>query len=244
MSLSPPNFPKTAVQALTDLLISSGTADERIVELVIRLDDANLNVREFGVYLSLVDGIYGRLTEAGLKRYSQTRAEQLRIHEIRKGSIELVIARSVVQPEDATPLAVLWLCLRYLLTWIELSSETAKIRSEASHDSAYGYGGLYEDRLAKEHRGRLKAGLKQDKALEELDNRKVSRLAALLEELYAVERERLPASARFAQKSVQEVALLVRSPSALQNRYPLRGTPIHYDDPFAPVAHEDWDAAR
>jgi hypothetical protein len=28
------------------------------------------------------------------------------------------------------------------------------------------------------------------------------------------------------------------------DRYPLRGTPVQYTDPFGPVAQEDWDVLR
>lgn len=42
-----------------------------------------------------------------------------------------------------------------------------------------------------------------------------------------------------------EVIVLARSPaSPAEDRYPLRGTPLRYDEPTAPVAPEDWDAAR
>jgi hypothetical protein len=27
-----------------------------------------------------------------------------------------------------------------------------------------------------------------------------------------------------------------------RSRYPLRGTPVHYDQPTEPVAQDDWDA--
>lgn len=32
------------------------------------------------------------------------------------------------------------------------------------------------------------------------------------------------------------------SPVPSQNRYPLRGTPIHYPNPTDPVAEQDWEA--
>jgi hypothetical protein len=32
------------------------------------------------------------------------------------------------------------------------------------------------------------------------------------------------------------------SPGPSQNRYPLRGTPIHYPNPTDPVAEQDWEA--
>jgi len=43
------------------------------------------------------------------------------------------------------------------------------------------------------------------------------------------------------------VEVIVRSRKrewALAERYPLRGTPIRYSDPFGSVAEEDWDALR
>ncbi len=42
-----------------------------------------------------------------------------------------------------------------------------------------------------------------------------------------------------------EVIIVPRvSASAEQNAYPLRGKVIHYDNPTAPVAQEDWEALR
>lgn len=29
-----------------------------------------------------------------------------------------------------------------------------------------------------------------------------------------------------------------------KNRYPLHGTPIQYDEPFASISEDDWDAAQ
>ena len=42
-----------------------------------------------------------------------------------------------------------------------------------------------------------------------------------------------------------EVIIVPRtSASAEQTAYPLRGKVIHYDNPTAPVAQEDWEALR
>jgi hypothetical protein len=40
-----------------------------------------------------------------------------------------------------------------------------------------------------------------------------------------------------------EVIIIVQPPLQLQNRYPLRGTPITYVDPTEPIASSDWEAA-
>jgi hypothetical protein len=42
-----------------------------------------------------------------------------------------------------------------------------------------------------------------------------------------------------------EVIILTRAAESNgQKRYPLRGQPIQFDDPTAPVAQDDWEAAR
>lgn len=42
-----------------------------------------------------------------------------------------------------------------------------------------------------------------------------------------------------------EVIVLPNVPAIpLKDRYPLRGTPVHYQDPTEPVAEQDWEALR
>ena len=42
-----------------------------------------------------------------------------------------------------------------------------------------------------------------------------------------------------------EVIIVARSPKpGEQDRYSLRGLPLHYDHPTEPVAQEDWEAVR
>ncbi|MEN3333352.1 MAG: hypothetical protein V7641_2717 [Blastocatellia bacterium] len=44
--------------------------------------------------------------------------------------------------------------------------------------------------------------------------------------------------------SVEVIIVARSSKPGEQDRYPLRGTPIHYDNPTEPVAQEDWEAVR
>ena len=42
-----------------------------------------------------------------------------------------------------------------------------------------------------------------------------------------------------------EVIVLAEARTARdERRYPLRGTPLHYVDPFEPVAQDDWEALQ
>lgn len=45
-------------------------------------------------------------------------------------------------------------------------------------------------------------------------------------------------------EEVEVIVLPRASASPGENRYPLHGTPIRYDDPFGPAAGDDWNAAR
>jgi hypothetical protein len=44
--------------------------------------------------------------------------------------------------------------------------------------------------------------------------------------------------------SVEVIILVQGEPAAPGGRYPLRGQPVVYNDPFAPVAEADWSALQ
>ncbi len=46
-----------------------------------------------------------------------------------------------------------------------------------------------------------------------------------------------------AGEAVEIIILAVPAHIPSTNPYPLRGTAVHYDRPFEPVAHDEWDAA-
>ena len=49
----------------------------------------------------------------------------------------------------------------------------------------------------------------------------------------------------FQQGEEVEVIVLAEARNARHaDRYPLRGTPLRYEDPMAPVADMDWEATR
>ena len=46
-----------------------------------------------------------------------------------------------------------------------------------------------------------------------------------------------------AGERVEVIVLQSSQPANGANRYPLRGTPVRYDEPTAPVAESDWEAS-
>ena len=202
MNLLPARVPAIALYDFTELFVPLDTPEGSTVELRITISDSNLSVRDFGAYLSMADRVYGRVTEAGLRSYSQTPYKQLRISEIRKGSIEAVIVQAISHFKDATPLAILWLYLKYLPNAVKLFSEVVKNTADAYKS--------YEDgRLTRENRKNIREELKHDEALAKLDPNRINQIAALLEDLQAKESNYLAGPIRFAQEEVESVELVV-----------------------------------
>ena len=143
------------------------------------------------------------LTEMGLKSYSQKVDEQLEISTIRKGSIELLFVEVISHIHDATPLAVLWLFLKYLPKLSDTSLEINGNLFSSFRD-------LPEEYVAKESRKHIRAQLKQDDLLVNLDARRLNQLAFLLDNLYSRETRLLPAAQRFAQKNVKVVSIRIK----------------------------------
>lgn len=46
-----------------------------------------------------------------------------------------------------------------------------------------------------------------------------------------------------AGEAVEIIILAAQSPVQRTNHYPLRGTIVHYDRPFEPVAQDEWNTA-
>jgi transketolase len=128
---------------------------------------------------------------------------QLEFSEIRKGSVVLIITEAISHFKDVTPLAIFWLFLKYLPGGI-------KTLSEATKNFADSYKAIQEGKLVRENRKQLKERLKHDEALQELDDKQINELIALLADLETSERRKLPASTRFAKKYVKSVKISLK----------------------------------
>ncbi len=71
-------------------------SENNFLELIIKIKDEDVNVRELATYLSLLDRLYGRLSPKGLRSYSRSKNTQLKVSEFRKGSLELEAISKIV----------------------------------------------------------------------------------------------------------------------------------------------------
>jgi hypothetical protein len=67
------------------------------------------------------------------------------------------------------------------------------------------------------------------------------RAKAIVSENGSLTIEKLPFPAG---KPVEVVVFPARNQLSVEDRYPLRGTPIQFDDPTEPVGESDWEVLR
>lgn len=198
----PVRVPKIALEELTHLIAPEHLEANSIIELVVSIQGENLNIREFGAYLSFIDRVYGRLSQEGIHAYVHNEKEQLTIARMRQGSIEVVIERVFSELQD-TRIVVLWLVLKYLPNLLKSSAEALK-------NIANAYNEYEQGRLARENRKILRAQLKKEELMRKLSPTKLDQLVKFLATVYAQESYKLAAPIRFAQKFVSNVLLRTR----------------------------------
>ena len=195
MEYLPIDVPLSAVRDFVNPLLSPEGQIDSEIELVISIDDTNINIREFGAYLSLVDRIYGRLQPEGLYSYSHRRDVQISVETFRKGSLEIVIANTISNIDPIT-LGVLWLVLKYLPAGIrELSGA---------------YKDYQQGQLAKINRRQIEEKMKEDRLLQNLDSKRISELAMVIDYFMEQEKKRLAAPIRFSRNFVKRIKMRTR----------------------------------
>ena len=232
------SIPKSALAEIVELFVPANTPSFSVLQMTLTLPDRGVNIRELSAYLSLIDRVYGRLSENGLYSYSHRRDEQLEYAEVREGSWQIVFT------EDLTPSATQRFVLLYLL--LKFLPHIQPDAAEAAYHRYIRQSVGYNGDKSLDNRKQLRSWMPTDPVLSKMDGKRLTQLVNYLDSIYAVEAHRLSAPHRFAISSVQQVNLAVETqwPIDDPNAYPLRGSVIEYNDPFEPVALEDWSVLQ
>lgn len=95
----------------------------KTLELIVNTTISGASLRDATAYLTLLDRTYGRMFPLGLRSYSRRLDDQLKVTEVRHGSLELVFAEILKNSSQATPLIMLFLLLKYLPQLLKAVSE-------------------------------------------------------------------------------------------------------------------------
>ncbi|SRR5258708_18973559 len=201
-----PRYPSSVIKEIEASITGyrEGSRDLEL-ELIVRVDETMLNVRELAAYLSLADRVYGRAFELGIYSYAQRPAAQLTITEIRHGSLEFHFVDSLINyfREHPESLIFLYLFLRYGPTGLKDISETVKNLADS-------YKGVQEGKLAKINRKKVAEDMKNDEILRTLSESQRSDLRRVLRYFEAKEQRNLKPARRLGLKSVREIIIRYR----------------------------------
>ena len=215
-SIVPSN--RAAVSRAQDHVLSR-LENERAIVLEIRFDDLFVSARDFGAYLTLLDGAFGRTDPKGFRSYSLRARDHLLIARLQSGSTILELLLAELGNVDPWRFIVLYLVVRTgpsilkgeaAKNWAEAGKSLGEAIVVWSDVPARVSSSRTRARLRRRQRSGIRRIIQGDPLFEGLDRRDVDVLVQLVEEVLAAERSHLPAAARFGQAHVIEVALRIR----------------------------------
>jgi hypothetical protein len=193
--------PTRALNRLRNALVPVDVPSDAVIEIIIRIDQTHLNIREFTAYLDFIDRTYGRLTPEGLTSYAHKRWAQLEIASVRSGSVEIVISELVSNSDDVTRLIIIYLLLKYAPTM------------------ATAYRDYEEARFTRERRKQLREQMQEDTEIAALDRELKNQLVRFFDSCYQQEQRRIPRVRRFAGRYVRRVYLQFKRRDDGQNNH-------------------------
>lgn len=195
--LLPAALPRAALLALQDAILPSEIPPRAELRLSITLDCSAISVRDLSKYLSFTDHVYGRLDPRGLRSYAQREPAHLRLTDVRRGSLELIIAQLLESSKNVIPVVVLYLLLKYLPEFLQ--------------SLASAYRDYEEARYTRTRRKNLREQVMSDDQLVPLSSRHKEQLVKFLDEMYIAEADTVPGARRLARRQVRRITLQVAS---------------------------------
>jgi hypothetical protein len=193
----PVKKPRTALTAVWSAIISEDLSEGTEIELIIRISENDLPVRDLSAILEFIDSIYGRLSHGGILSYSRIQHNQLRITQIRKGSWELILEGVISKHEQhAELLVIIWLAVKYL--------------PPAIHSAASAYHEYEQGRLAREQRKQIRYKIEEDEILRTVPKEKKQEIAYFLNTIYQKEHRKLFRVSRFIRLQIIDIVIRLK----------------------------------
>ena len=200
MDSLPVLLPRKFTGHLLDMFVPSDASGTDRFELLIRLKGDDISLRQLAAYLNFIDKAYGRLSPKGIINYSRSSRYELKVTEIRHGSLELVISHLVTNSNGITALILVGLLLKYLPGIIKAGLSA--------------YRDYEEGKLAKARRQQIKEQIKSEENLSELRDRQVNQLCHFMDVMYGMDMRNLPKTYSFSKDAVVDLEFRVRKSDA------------------------------
>jgi len=175
---------------------------EGALELVISLDQRAVNIKGLSSYLELIYRLDGILSNFSFYQYSHIPQVQIEIDEVRFGSWEIVL-KELFDSGRAEKLVLIGLFLKYLPKVVGSFMDVAlKYVEYRSNNEDY-----LEKKERREFRKSIRDAIADDEQLNAIDKKTKEQLINILDDLYLKNKNHIPASNRFAEKSVKAISI-------------------------------------
>ncbi len=190
----PYKIPNRAINNLKESLIHIETSDDSIIELKIVMQGNDMNLRELGYFLIFIDKLYGRIQPEGIHSYSRLREKQLKISELKSGSIEAIISGEVASV--GAEISALYFFVFVLPIVLERTSKA--------------YRNYEEGRLFRVNRQRIKNELEKEERIKNISERHIDELISLIRYLVLLDKKIIPPVKRFYEKYIRNIIIQIK----------------------------------
>ncbi|HEY4756124.1 MAG TPA: hypothetical protein VIH28_08725 [Ignavibacteriaceae bacterium] len=188
-------LPQKTSNEVINLFIPENTPPDSEIELSIKIEDKNINIREFGAFLSYLDYLYGRFHQDRIYSYAHNRSKQLEISRFEKGSIDLIFSK-ILEEIDPKQIVFIYLALKFF--------------PKAIRELIGAYKDYEEARLANVNRKLLKEQIKKEELLRELSNEKQNRIVKFIYYIFLKDKKKLSAVIRFLKNHLIEISIRIK----------------------------------
>jgi uncharacterized protein (DUF2164 family) len=185
-------------------LFKNISIEHDVIELSIKIENRNINIRELSSYFDLIYRIDGLMSHIGYKKYVHNYNAQIEITEVRIGSWETIIQENL-NSIGAEKLFILWLSLKYLPSVVnqllDVASKSVDILDKRE---------VYLEKKEKRHlRKHIRDLINEEVELSALNKSQKEKMVDFLDEIYVTNKKRLIPSSRFSRKYVKSINLSV-----------------------------------
>jgi len=191
---------------LTQSIFKDVPSELDSLELAIKIQQTEINIKELSSYLEFIYKIDGYLSELSFAKYSHNPRQQIEISEVRFGSWDIVIER-LLNSIDADKLAIIYFTLKFLPKIIETFIDKIHTYYQILETRE----NYLEKRARRKKRKEIRKLINDEKELNFLGRKQKQKIILVIESLYEKAGDtNIPAS-RFAQKFIKEIKLVPKS---------------------------------
>jgi hypothetical protein len=185
------------------------TATTIAIDLIVTVNAEDINVRDLGRFFMLLDRVYGRLLYGDLKKYAWDEKSQLRISQMRAGSLQIDFTQVLQVIPNPTAILILYIFLKLLPKAFHTGADAVLKLSTA-------YNNYEQAQLARANRKKLRNQMEKDEELRGLSTQRKKQIAEIVDLLIREDVAISNPALDFAESNFRSVTIRLKTPKKSQ----------------------------